>query len=132
MNILIVIGIICIAIAIAISIDISSYNKGWDDCFDTIMNGMHKVDAVPVVRCGKCIHSRLDEDDGLICQMHYLPTAEENFCSYGETWEEPEINPCRGCKDYDWNGGCKSNGGCGMDLNDTDINVRSKTDEVTE
>ena len=90
------------------------------------------VDAVPVVRCGKCIHSRLDEDDGLICQMHYLPTAEENFCSYGETWEEPEINPCRGCKDYDWNGGCKSNGGCGMDLNDTDINVRSKTDEVTE
>ena len=49
-----------------------------------------------------------------------------------ETWEEPEINPCRGCKDYDWNGGCKSNGGCGMDLNASDINVSSKTDEVME
>ena len=28
-------------------------------------------------------------------------------------WEEPEINPCRGCTDYDGHGGCKSNGGCG-------------------
>lgn len=25
---------------------------------------------------------------------------------------EPEINPCRGCEDYDGRGGCKSNGGC--------------------
>lgn len=30
-------------------------------------------------------------------------------------WEEPEINPCRGCMDYDGNGGCKSNGGCGRE-----------------
>lgn len=29
-------------------------------------------------------------------------------------WEEPEINPCRGCLDYDGRGGCKSNGGCGV------------------
>ena len=29
-----------------------------------------------------------------------------------EDWEEPEINPCRGCTDYDGHGGCKSNGGC--------------------
>lgn len=28
-------------------------------------------------------------------------------------WEEPEINPCRGCKDYNGRGGCLSNGGCG-------------------
>ena len=27
-------------------------------------------------------------------------------------WQEPEINPCRGCEDYDGNGGCKSSGGC--------------------
>lgn len=30
-----------------------------------------------------------------------------------EEFEEPEINPCRGCEDYDGYGGCKSNGGCG-------------------
>lgn len=35
-------------------------------------------------------------------------------------WEEPEINPCRGCPDYDGPNGCKSNGGCG-----------AKIDEVT-
>lgn len=27
--------------------------------------------------------------------------------------KEPEINPCRGCDDYDGRGGCKSYGGCG-------------------
>lgn len=31
----------------------------------------------------------------------------------GGDWEEPEINPCRGCDDYDGRGGCKSAGGCG-------------------
>lgn len=30
--------------------------------------------------------------------------------------EEPEINPCRGCADYEGYGRCKSNGGCGADL----------------
>lgn len=32
-----------------------------------------------------------------------------------DDWEEPEINPCRGCKDYDGCGGCKSHGGCGVE-----------------
>ena len=32
-----------------------------------------------------------------------------------EEWEEPEINPCRGCRDYDGRGGCISNGGCAKD-----------------
>lgn len=31
-----------------------------------------------------------------------------------ETYKEPEINPCRGCDDYDGYGGCKSEGGCGI------------------
>ena len=41
-------------------------------------------------------------------------------------WQEPEIpyiNPCRGCDDYDGQGGCKSNGGCGTWI---------KMDEVTD
>lgn len=32
-----------------------------------------------------------------------------------DDWEEPEINPCRGCGDYDGRGGCKSRGGCGAE-----------------
>jgi len=38
-----------------------------------------------------------------------------------ETYKESEINPCRGCDDYDGQGGCKSNGGC-----------RAKIDEASE
>lgn len=37
-----------------------------------------------------------------------------------EDWEEPEINPCRGCTDYDGQGGCKSNGGCGAERRDNE------------
>ena len=33
-----------------------------------------------------------------------------------DEWQEPEINPCRGCVDYDGQGGCKSNGGCGVEM----------------
>ena len=40
---------------------------------------------------------------------------EPNDYSYGDV-EEPEINPCRGCTDYDGQGGCKSNGGCGAKM----------------
>lgn len=32
--------------------------------------------------------------------------------------EEPEINPCRGCEDYDGQGGCISKGGCGARMVD--------------
>ena len=35
-----------------------------------------------------------------------------------DDWEEPEINPCRGCEDYDGRGGCKSNGGCGAEIDE--------------
>lgn len=29
-----------------------------------------------------------------------------------DDWEEPKINPCRGCEDYDGRGGCTSHGAC--------------------
>lgn len=41
------------------------------------------VDAVPVVRCKDCIHSRPDEY-GLECMAHLRPTKEDDFCNYGE------------------------------------------------
>ncbi len=33
-----------------------------------------------------------------------------------DNWEEPAINPCRGCEDYDGKGGCISKGGCGAKM----------------
>jgi len=55
-----------------------------------------------------------------VCGGSYLPCIKSyKFCPQcgarmdAEEWEEPEINPCRGCEDYDGNGGCISNGGCG-------------------
>ena len=35
-------------------------------------------------------------------------------------WQEPEINHCRGCDDYDGQGGCKSNGGCGAKMDEVE------------
>lgn len=43
---------------------------------------------------------------------------QKNVAICPEDLEEPEINPCRGCKDYDGQGGCKSNGGCGEMIED--------------
>jgi hypothetical protein len=82
----------------------------------------------PIVTCGNCAKRKR-------CELYINNGNEKNYCSYAvleQSWEEPEINPCRGCKDYDWNGGCKSNGGCGVDMNAPDINVSSKTNEVME
>lgn len=43
--------------------------------------------------------------------------------------EEPEINPCRGCEDYDGRGGCKSNGGCAENRNEDDENWYTELDD---
>lgn len=39
-----------------------------------------------------------------------------------------DINPCRGCEDYDAPDGCKSNGGCGKPTTKAD-RIRAMTDE---
>lgn len=54
-------------------------------------------------RCSKC--NGFSIEDG-----RYCPNCGAKMNS-GET-DEPEINPCRGCSDYDEDGGCLSNGGC--------------------
>ena len=51
------------------------------------------------------------------CGSQYHIGYEFNYCpecgaKMNKDWDEPEINPCRGCTDYDGHGGCKSNGGC--------------------
>ena len=52
-----------------------------------------------------------------VCDWINNDDSSYNFCPCCGTdmrpqFEEPEINPCRGCEDYDWKGGCKSKGGC--------------------
>ena len=49
---------------------------------------------------------------------YYFPIIDEN------------INPCRGCPDYDEDG-CKSNGGCGKPQTNAD-RIRAMTDEEIE
>lgn len=71
---------------------------------------------------------------------HYCPNCGAKMDEW--EWEEPEINPCRGCADYDGRGGCKSNGDCGakMDLPESIVYPQVegitptvvKMDEVTE
>ena len=74
-----------------------------------------------LVRCKDCKHHEDEEPNMVYCPNMIGGWVDNNFyCGEGERsedgqWEEPEINPCRGCIDYDRRGGCKSNGGCGRD-----------------
>lgn len=54
---------------------------------------------------------------GYVIQSEELETPYCPWCGakMEDNWNEPEINPCRGCRDYDGKGGCISNGGCGRD-----------------
>lgn len=56
--------------------------------------------------CSECDNLELNNSP-------YCPCCGARMDEIQEEWEEPEINPCRGCDDYDGRGGCKSNGGCG-------------------
>jgi hypothetical protein len=72
------------------------------------------VDAVEVVRCKDCEYYN-GEYKYCVNDIFAKPNG---YCSYGKRkedadFEEPEINPCRGCEDYDGKGGCLSKGGCG-------------------
>ena len=66
----------------------------------------------------------IDSGYGVECSLcgEWYPHAsiarnQLNFCpncgaDMRPQFEEPEINPCRGCEDYDGKGGCKTKGGC--------------------
>lgn len=44
-------------------------------------------------------------------------------------YKEPEINPCRGCEDYDGRGGCKSHDGCGEEMGEENENWYTELDD---
>lgn len=68
------------------------------------------VDGYYCTECSEC--GEQVDHDAEIRGWKYCPKC---GAMMGE-WEEPEINPCRGCTDYDGRGGCKSNGGCGAKM----------------
>ena len=60
-----------------------------------------------------------------VCDWINNDDSSYNFCprcgvDMRPQFEEPEINPCRGCEDYDWKGGCKSKGGCAKSRGEVD------------
>ena len=57
-----------------------------------------------------------DAEEGILLAL--VKAMFENEAKMDDTFEEPAINPCRGCKDYDGRGGCISNGGCGASINE--------------
>ena len=68
-----------------------------------------------------------DEDGNIKCSNCGSSECWGNYCMdcgakmdvvSEDDWEEPEINPCLGCDDYDGRGGCRSHGGCAMDEED--------------
>lgn len=84
--------------------------------------GTYCEDIVSVVRCKDCKYCSVDRyADGnvpdYVCIEMDCGVDAADFCSRGvrreDDYEEPDINPCRGCEDYDGKGGCLSHGGCG-------------------
>ena len=63
------------------------------------------IDGWICSQCGEAYHT-----SGAEYGWNYCPNCGAKM---DKDWEEPEINPCRGCRDYNGMGGCKSNGGCG-------------------
>ena len=68
--------------------------------------------------CYKCSECGFIRDAYLLEIGNYCPQCGAKM---DDDWEEPEINPCRGCTDYDGQGGCKSNGGCGAKRNGVEV-----------
>ena len=111
------------------------------ECYDAVRAVIERINNAPTVDPYKHGHW-IEHDVGLICSEcnHYTEAMyDEPFNNeFGKGWalkrpyycgycgakmkedelEEPEINPCRGCVDYDGRGGCKSNGGCGAEMDE--------------
>ena len=98
------------------------------DTIDEILSEMPATD-VAEVKHGRWeyVKKRLarggyvDASECSVCHKIIMPHLKPNYCpncgtKMEEHFEEPEINPCRGCEDYDGKGGCISNGGCGAKM----------------
>ena len=71
--------------------------------------------------CGARVHNNFSS------VINYCPRCGARMETEDE-WQELEINPCRGCDDYDGQGGCKSNGGCGTWIRMDEVEEDGQTD----
>ena len=65
-----------------------AYCAGWNGLIDLIEKAP-TVDAVPVVRCEKCVHYEMGVclkiyDDGAASRYAWQERKPDDFCSYGE------------------------------------------------
>ena len=97
------------------------YDRGFRDGY---AEAMEKTDNVPEKNVGKWTDVN---GDGSLWRCSVCGETQCCYDNYRgncgakmgkDEWEEPEINPCRGCNDYDGRGGCKSNGGCGAKMDE--------------
>ena len=52
------------------------------------MEKSHENDRVTVIRCKECKHWHHIINNKYYCEYRYLPSAEEDFCSFAERKEE--------------------------------------------
>lgn len=101
---------------------------GFGFCLEGIKR--HTAHDAEPVRCRDCKYYIADGCDecelmsakSIIASINDKRWYSDFYCAWGEkeedAYEEPEINPCRGCEDYDGEGGCLSNGGCGVKMDE--------------
>lgn len=104
------------------------------DLFPSVEECKAVIDAQPTAEVQEVKHGRweyvkkrlarggyVDASECSVCHKIIMPHLKPNYCpncgaKMERHFEEPEINPCRGCEDYDGKGGCISNGGCGASM----------------
>lgn len=93
---------------------------------EEILKNTPTVDAEPVKHghwyvdggCAYCSNCKNNFKKQIMNHAKYCPICGAKMDEVEDEWQEPDINPCRGCDDYDGQGGCKSNGGCGAKMDE--------------
>ena len=109
--------------AITESHERTGYDRGFRDGY---AEALKETDNVPDKNVGKWTDVNGDGSLWRCSVCGETQCCYDNYCGNcgakmgKDEWEEPEINPCRGCNDYDGRGGCKSNGGCGAKMDEVE------------
>ena len=67
-----------------------SYELGWNDAIDAIIDNAPTVDAVEVVRCKDCTNWLISDTGWEHCYLDGRTTYENDYCSRGAKMDEVE------------------------------------------
>ena len=71
------------------SVEQVSWQWGWNDAIDAIIENAPTVDAVEVVRCKDCKWFEPEDEDGdCWCHCNNCITYRDGYCSWGERKDE--------------------------------------------